>query len=95
MKESTWQIYLMTYGWAILIVTIIGVSLYALRYSNPENYEIQPRYVEEWECVEWDDTGYLRINLSVIDEGCNKTWCKIPTENVSNCLKQIRVRRMR
>ena len=38
MKAQTAMEYLMTYGWAILIVIIVGAALYALGIFNPATY---------------------------------------------------------
>ena len=38
MKAQTAMEYLMTYGWAILIVIIVGAALYALGIFNPSTY---------------------------------------------------------
>lgn len=38
MKGQGAKDYLLSYGWAILIIMVVGVALYALGVLNPESY---------------------------------------------------------
>lgn len=39
MKGQGAMDYLMTYGWALLIIVVVGVALYTLGVLNPETYQ--------------------------------------------------------
>lgn len=47
--------WLMTYGWALLIVIIVAAALFFMGVFDPETFRQQ--WDEEWKCVEWNVTG--------------------------------------
>jgi len=85
MKAQTVGEYIMTYGWAILIVIIVGLALNSLGLFNPETHdELLPKWeLPGWKCVDWEcPEGFRQLS----EEFCVPDYV---SENITYVLEDI------
>lgn len=89
MKGQSRMQYLKTYGWALMVIVVIGAALFALGVLNPDTYNPDKR----WVCIkndtisDWTTDISLCKNSSIKYDAADGRWkCYIP---LMRCVEKV------